>query len=297
LFGTVRSFSSSRLEQLAQLRSEQYPQLSDTERWLSAIHMRKVSTGSELLQLLQSELPRLQRERQDRIKLLILDSLAAIFRLELNDRTVPNNHTAVDDNEWAGTIPHISHHESRAILIECSAVLKQFASEHHVVVVLVNQVSDVILPQSADDSENVSYQLQQEALQPESCFRSGGKLIRAALGMQWSNCITTRLAMIRLPRNYISAQSSEPERRRLKVMFSSHIPPNSCDFRVQANGLVGIRPQQSQTKIEPNLTISATQPQQRPGNSITQLQQYSSQQAVMHHPASSQRYQLKHEPV
>ncbi|PKA49457.1 DNA repair protein XRCC3 like [Apostasia shenzhenica] len=148
------------------------------------------------------------------IRLLVLDSVAAIFRTDADD--VPRR---------------------AALLFRVAAKLKEQARRFNLAVVVTNQVVDVV--DGARDTRVGNYL---------NLWTSGRK-VWPALGLAWANCVNMRLFLSRIAEEVPEVARSEnfsgagSWRRRMQVVFAPHLPEASCEFAIRREGVFGVATQ------------------------------------------------------
>ncbi|KAL1534035.1 DNA repair protein XRCC3 [Salvia divinorum] len=141
------------------------------------------------------------------IKLIVIDSIAALFR-----------------GEFDNNAPELKRRSG--LFFKISSKLKFYARKFGLAVVLTNQVTDVM-----ESSDNLRIG------NPVSLFTSGRKVC-AALGLSWANCVNTRLFMWR-EEDRVGDENVQT-RRFLRVVFAPHLPDSSCEFVIRREGLFGV---------------------------------------------------------
>lgn len=147
------------------------------------------------------------------IKLIIIDSIAALFR-----------------GEFENTPLELKRRSS--IFFKVSSKLKLYARKFGLAVVLTNQVVDVI---ESSDNPRIG--------NPVSLCSSGRK-VSAALGLSWANCVNTRLFMWREEervRDESGSSENVQNKRFVRVIFAPHLPDSSCEFVITREGISGVR--------------------------------------------------------
>jgi len=153
------------------------------------------------------------------LKLVIVDSIAALFRVEF------------ESSEYLA--------RSRS-LVEQARMLNELANKYGVVVVVANQVSDVFSESGL------------EALGKGEVI-SSGRLVKPALGMVWSQSIFQRLVISKKPgaRAMMGGEDEETmgsamesaetvATRELVVNFAPHLPQARCGFKIDGGGVYGL---------------------------------------------------------
>lgn len=94
--------------------------------------------------------------------------------------------------------------ERAAFLLKLAAELKRLSDAHGIAIVVINQVTDCM-------------------------HAEGAAAKKAALGLAWSNCVNTRVAVRR------AAAGVGP--RELRVVLSPRVPEATCTYRIDAAGV------------------------------------------------------------
>lgn len=156
------------------------------------------------------------------IKLILIDSIAALFRSEFDN-------TPFDLKRRS------------SLFFKISGKLKSLAKRFSLAVVVTNQVVDFI---GENDGINGM------RLGNLSSLYSSGRRVCPALGLAWSNCVNSRLFLSRNEGvvgedkaladagddNYLCTQT----RRQLYVVFAPHLPGSSCEFVIRKEGVFGV---------------------------------------------------------
>ncbi|KAI3444155.1 hypothetical protein Pfo_000820 [Paulownia fortunei] len=146
------------------------------------------------------------------IKLIVIDSIAALFR-----------------GEYENTPLELKRRSS--MFFKISSKLRFHARKFGLAVVLTNQVVDVI---GSSDHLRIGNSVS---------LCSSGRKVSAALGLSWANCVNIRLFMWREEErvgeeggNFQTMQT----RRFIQVVFAPHLPDSSCEFVIRREGLFGV---------------------------------------------------------
>ncbi|KAL3643043.1 hypothetical protein CASFOL_013858 [Castilleja foliolosa] len=143
------------------------------------------------------------------IKLLVIDSIAALFRGEFEN-------TPVELKRRSG------------IFFKVSSKLKLLARKFGLAIVLTNQVVDVM---GGSDGLRIGN---------SASLCSSGRRVCAALGLSWANCVNTRLFMWRTAEREEEGDSHNFQTRRfVRVVFAPHLPDSSCEFVIRREGVSG----------------------------------------------------------
>uniref|UniRef100_A0A7N0ZU75 RecA family profile 1 domain-containing protein n=1 Tax=Kalanchoe fedtschenkoi TaxID=63787 RepID=A0A7N0ZU75_KALFE len=152
------------------------------------------------------------------IRLIVIDSIAALFRLDYE-----NNSSDLKLRTY--------------LFFKISGRLKMLAKRFQMAVMITNQVVDLVDPDGVNGLKvgNVRF------------LYSSGRRVCAALGMTWANCVNTRLFMSRTEEVSSGGVDESGEeivccktRRRLHVVFAPHLPDSSCEFMITRDGVFGV---------------------------------------------------------
>ncbi|XP_051132681.1 DNA repair protein XRCC3 homolog [Andrographis paniculata] len=176
---------------------------------LDSIFVQPLHSADHLLDILprlDNMVPKLN------IKLIVIDSIAALFR-----------------GEFENTPVELKRRSS--MFFKISSKLRFYARKFGLAVVLTNQVVDVM-----DSSDTLKIG------NPDSLF-SSGRMVCAALGLSWANCVNTRLFMWReAVRAEEEGQNFENVKikRFIRVVFAPHLPDSSIEFMIKREGVSGV---------------------------------------------------------
>lgn len=179
-----------------------------------------IHTGDDLLRSLTMAERILQQPPGLPVRLIIIDSIASIFR---------------DAGDNAGVTEYT---ERAGMLFRIAGLLKRYAYQYDLAVVVTNQVTDVV-----EDLNSAA------CAHTGACkLMSGGRQVVPALGLSWANCVNTRIFLSKLEehemaRLIVSGNGSGPvpSIRSMQVVFSPFLPPSSCLYVVQREGVLGVR--------------------------------------------------------
>ncbi|KAF8369937.1 hypothetical protein HHK36_032033 [Tetracentron sinense] len=212
-------FPSRRLQQLSLSFRASHSYLFPSHDPCDRIFVRGVQSAEELLTLLgkidtllvksPSELP---------IKLIVIDSVAALFR-----------------SEFENTPGDLKRRSS--LFFKISSKLKSQAKRFGLAVMVTNQVVDLV------DSDGLNGM----RVGNLSCLYSSGRRVVPALGISWANCVNSRLFLSRdyeIVREEMGSEDAKGGdilmRRRLQVVFAPHLPQSSCEFVILREGVFGV---------------------------------------------------------
>ena len=232
-----------------------------------------------------------RRSNRKRIRLIVVDSIAALFRdaaaatddAASADRTRAIGGGGVGGGKEAagggGTFRSL-YAARAAALFAVAARLKRLADDHSLVVVVVNQVTDVIAGDDLGEgiggarapsallSASSSSSLSRGKRPPPPTHTAGlrlvssGREVAPALGLAWASCVGIRLFLSRaapvgssfgggaggggsdenimFPPRATAAAAAATATRCLQVVFAPHLPPSYCLATVCERGLVGV---------------------------------------------------------
>lgn len=152
------------------------------------------------------------------VKLIVIDSIAALFRSEFENTPAEFKRRS-------------------ALFFKISGKLKSLAKKFGLAVVVTNQVVDLVAPEGINGVRVGNL----------ACLYSSGRRVCPALGLAWANCVNSRLFLSR------SEQFEKEEkgladvnrvctrtRRLLHVVFAPHLPEGSCEFVITREGVSGV---------------------------------------------------------
>ncbi|KAM7472792.1 hypothetical protein LguiA_010975 [Lonicera macranthoides] len=156
------------------------------------------------------------------IRLIVIDSIAALFRSEFEN-------TPCDLKRRAG------------LFFKISGKLKALAKRFGLAIVITNQVVDLV-----GSSEGINGM----RIGNLSALYSSGRRVCPALGLSWANCVNSRLFLSRNEviigednglgdvgtGDFVSRQT----KRELHVVFSPHLPYSSCEFVIARECVFGV---------------------------------------------------------
>ncbi|KAI0518795.1 hypothetical protein KFK09_006231 [Dendrobium nobile] len=185
--------------------------LSSDAAPLDHIFVRSAFSSKELFDLLNHVdlLLSLVRHSSDRrIRLLVLDSAAALFHTDAEDAV---------------------HRSSE--LFSVAAKLKEQARRFNLAVIVTNHVVDVV-----DDGSKGP------RIGNYMNLSSSGRKVCPAMGLAWANCVNMRLFLSRSAAegNVVDIDGCTMLERKLQVVFAPHLPEGSCKFVIQREGVFGV---------------------------------------------------------
>lgn len=182
---------------------------------LDRILVHPLKSAHHLLDLLPHIDSLLSRPPRLPIKLIVIDSVAALFRSEF------------DNN------PKDLKRRS-SLFFKISSKLKAQAVKYGAAVVITNQVVDVMDSYASDSALRIGN---------SECLYSSGRKVCAALGLSWAHCVNIRLFLWREEERVVVECGEEAEtrqRRFIRVVFAPHLPDSSCQFVIKREGVFGI---------------------------------------------------------
>ncbi|XP_065850516.1 DNA repair protein XRCC3 homolog [Euphorbia lathyris] len=183
------------------------------------VYVQSIQSADQLLGIIPNiESFLLNSKAQLPIRLIVIDSVAALFR-----------------SEFENTPSDLKKRSS--LFFKISGKLKALARRFNLAVVVTNQVMDFV--GSGEEVNGVR-------IGNLSCLFTSGRRVCAALGLAWANCINSRLFLSRdeienaivndSEANFMSRQT----KRRLHVVFAPHLPYSSCEYVIRTEGVCGI---------------------------------------------------------
>ncbi|XP_067131357.1 DNA repair protein XRCC3-like isoform X1 [Centruroides vittatus] len=190
-------FPIKRLHQMIEIMVQKLYKCYDLNYFMDNIYITQIGDLPNLWKCLEKQLPPLIMSRN--IKLVILDSVAALFRCEYGiDQTM----------------------ERSLDLQKLGLILRRLATAHGLAVICVNQVTDII-----DETVNESNNCTIPAL-----GLTWSNLIHTRIMLARTN-ITYKIETD--SRNHFTEQKV----RNMKVIFSPHLPSSTCHFVVITEGV------------------------------------------------------------
>ena len=176
-----------------------------------------VQSADELFDvLLKTDSILLRPRTQFPVRLIVIDSIAALFR-----------------GEFENTPLDLKRRSS--LFFKISGKLKSLAERFGLAVVVTNQVVDVM-----EQTEGLNVL----RIGNLGSLYSSGRRVCAALGLAWANCVNSRLFLSRneeIPGEVTGDSVGRlTRRRRLHVVFAPHLPESSCEFVISREGVFGI---------------------------------------------------------
>ncbi|KAK8967771.1 hypothetical protein KSP40_PGU005632 [Platanthera guangdongensis] len=144
------------------------------------------------------------------IRLLVLDSAAAIFRADSDDARRRSSE-----------------------IFTLAAKLKEQARKFNLAVIVTNHVVDVFDGGSSDQHMGNYLNLS-----------SSGRKVCPAMGLAWANCVNMRLFLSRTAGDGNGDSGTGGSfGRKLQVVFAPHLPETSCEFMIRREGVFGVATQ------------------------------------------------------
>ncbi|CAA2995531.1 DNA repair XRCC3 homolog [Olea europaea subsp. europaea] len=146
------------------------------------------------------------------IRLIVIDSVAALFRSEFDNTPLELKRRS-------------------SLFFNISSKLKYQAQKFGLAVVVTNQVVDVI-----ESSGNLR-------IGNSGFLCSSGRRVCPALGLSWANCVNIRLFLWRVEERVEEEGGNIGDmkaRRFIRVIFAPHLPDCSCEFIIKREGVFGV---------------------------------------------------------
>eukprot|EP00890_Picochlorum_soloecismus_P000046 jgi/Picsp_1/1041/NSC_04525-R1_dna repair protein xrcc3-like protein len=206
-------------------------------------------TGEDLMNRLISleSLLSTSLNSHNEVKLLVIDSIANLFR-DLGD----------DDKASFSLVGR------SMVFFRISSLLRFFAEKYNLAVVVTNHVVDAFHLQAASSAD-----VEKTEASPGCgglCLMSSGRAMYPALGLAWSNCITSRLFVFRVTQvNNLNElcrvlhSASDHERKKddkpnqslsqvrgIQVVFCPRLAQSLCYFTLHhgGRGVIGLLPKE-----------------------------------------------------
>lgn len=150
------------------------------------------------------------------VKLIVIDSIAALFR-----------------SEFDNTPADLKRRSS--FFFKISGRLRALAEKFGLAVVITNQVVDFVGTNEGVNGLRIGNL---------GCLYTSGRRVCPALGLAWANCVNTRLFISRseevLGEEDGGSSVCVRSRRHIHVVFAPHLPPSSCEFTILREGVFGV---------------------------------------------------------
>lgn len=216
---TEYPFPFRRLQQISLSFGNSHPDINVNP--CDHIYVHAVHSADQLFDIM----PRIESfitesKTQMPIRLILIDSIAALFRSEFDN-------TPLDLKRRS------------SLFFKISGKLKSLAKRFGLAVVVTNQVVDFI-----GGSEGMSGL----KIGNLASLYSSERRVCPALGLAWANCVNSRLFLCRKEeivgqdRGLVEDDDSHSSetRRRLYVLFAPHLPESSCGFVIRKEGVFGV---------------------------------------------------------
>ncbi|KAK6944563.1 LOW QUALITY PROTEIN: DNA recombination and repair protein Rad51-like, C-terminal [Dillenia turbinata] len=213
-------FPLRRLRQLANSFKSSYSNVFASSSFdpCGLIFVHAVHTADQLFDLLLKLDSVLENPpTESPVKLIVIDSIAALFRSEFENNS--------------GDLKRRS-----SLFFKIAGKLKLQAERFGLAVVITNQVVDVVTSSEGINGLRIG--------NLENLY-SSGRRVYPALGPSWAHCVNSRLFVSRDEEiladhvrsgEYVCRQT----RRQLHVLFAPHLPVSSCSFMITRDGVVGV---------------------------------------------------------
>ncbi|CAM6120406.1 unnamed protein product [Calypogeia fissa] len=180
------------------------------------VYVQGLQTAEELLKYLDYSETLLSHPLRMPVRLLVIDSIAALFRTDFDNRT-------------------ISALTGRGnLFFQISSKLKKLAEKYNLAIVVTNQVTDYFESTEAPRRRDAAAGASLAAVGTAEVLFTSGRRVVPSLGISWAHCVNTRLFLSRFD------LSSNRIWRTMQVVFAPHLANVTCNFVVDADGVKGI---------------------------------------------------------
>ena len=233
--------------------------------------------GTGLLARLHRLRPILERSGPRRVKLLVIDSIAWLFR---DLHAGEENPTAVT---IAGAAPGVDSLSSRTeLLFKISSLLRKYADEFNIAIVVTNQIMDAFTDNTNKGKDgNVSTVVRDSSSGGVAAGHTAGltlctsgREVIPALGLAWANCVNTRVFLSKettgsqgatrilhmgpagpalqraVAAGTVPPPVVYPQLRYMQIVFSPALPQSTCAYVVEQAGIRGLHPNEVQPAPE-----------------------------------------------
>ena len=217
---------------------------------------RGIEDGTALLQRLINLRTILTKRRNDArpIRLIILDSIAWLFR-DVQQVTIRDgDKDSTGTTTFAPGMDLIS--ERTEFFFKISSILRRYADEFDLAVVVTNQIVDAM---KSSSSAAAGHSAGLELL-------SSGREMMPALGLSWASCINCRIFLSKettgprgatrivhsgplsgtmertIAAGAAVAPAALPQLRHMQIVFSPTLAQSKCAYVVEQSGVRGLHP-------------------------------------------------------
>ncbi|EOY31825.1 hypothetical protein QUC31_019641 [Theobroma cacao] len=217
-------FPFRRLHQLSlSFRSSNARHLPCNDNPCDRVYVQSVHSADELLEIMSKTESFIESSKtQLPVRLIVIDSIAALFRSEFDNTPVELKRRS-------------------SLFFKISSMLKALARRFNLAVLLTNQVVDMVGPNEGINGLRIGNL---------GCLYTSGRRVCPALGLAWANCVNSRLFLSRHEEvnreenGKLIGESGgfvcKQTRRKLYVVFAPHLPESSCEFVITREGLFGV---------------------------------------------------------
>lgn len=211
-----------RFEQLSKAFYLSYPQVFESYKCVcDNVLVQELHSAEHLFEvLLKLDSTLAESHKKMPIKLIVIDSIAALFRSEFEN-------TPFDLRRRS------------SLFFKISSKLKLVAKRYEVAVLVTNQVVDVM--RSSGDLNGLK-------IGNFDYLYSSGRRVCPALGISWANCVNSRL-FLSINEEVTGNATGEDNllckriKRQMHVVFAPHLPGSSCEYVINREGVFGVRGQ------------------------------------------------------
>ncbi|KAJ7955777.1 DNA repair Rad51-like protein [Quillaja saponaria] len=216
-------FPFRRLQQLSYSFRSLYPQFFGNNDPCDHIFIKGVDTADQLLDIMPKiESILLHSRSRLPIRLIVIDSIAALFRSEFENTSLDLKRRSL-------------------LFFKISGKLKSLAKRFSLAVVVTNQVVDLIGASEGINGLRIGNL---------GCLYTSGRRVCPALGLAWANCVNSRL-FLSIKEEAVGQENGLVDdgggvyqcrrtRRTLHVVFAPHLPESSCEFVIKGEGVFGV---------------------------------------------------------
>ncbi|KAL4279980.1 hypothetical protein GQ457_03G045030 [Hibiscus cannabinus] len=184
------------------------------------IFVQSVHSADHLLEIMSKTEPFIENSiTQVPVRLIVIDSIAAVFRSEFDNTPVELK-------------------KRSSLFFKISSKLKALAKRFNLAVLVTNQVVDLMGHNEGINGLRIGNL---------GCLYTSGRRVSPALGLAWANCVNSRLFLSR--NEEVIGEENEKSngdfvfkktRRKLYVVYAPHLPDSSCEFEITREGLFGV---------------------------------------------------------
>jgi DNA-repair protein XRCC3 len=176
------------------------------------------------------------------VRLLVLDSIAHVFRFKEDVKTRDGHELGAKNSTYDSNRTND--------FFKIATILKRYADEYNLVVLVTNHVVDAIHDENGSDLD-IAVRVEDRPGCAGLQLETSGRCVYPALGLAWASCVTSRLFV---SRETAFCQNSKSNRavvveerdtkgkqlRGIQVVFSPELKQVKTHFVIETRGCIGV---------------------------------------------------------